>query len=315
MIQEFILKNLSTLEEVKFGQDLDCDYIYESGGLDWGSVPGVHNVYNYPGQIGDSISSSKINNRDVTVQAYAYYVLSEEEREEFGRDWVPYAYEKIKQKKEMLNRLINPLDYIRITVGEYYIEGKPSATVQYGTEERNNNIFFCKFMFSLFCANPMFKKITQIVTVLSGDFGGFFFPLSIPQSGYRIGYRDNYLTLEVENEGNSEIGAKIILTAKSSIQNPKVINESNGQSFTIFKTMSEGEEIVINTSDGQQKGVFGTYNGVTSSYLRYWDFSVNDWIKMKPGKNSISYETDNGSELDLDVKVELNPEKFGLEEM
>jgi len=315
MIQEFILKNLSTLEEVKFGQDLDCDYIYESGGLDWGNIPGTHNTYNYPGQIGDSISSSKINNRDITIQAYSYYVLNEDEREEFGRNWIPYAYDKIKEKKEVLNRLINPLDYIRITVGDYYIEGKPEATVQYGVTEEDNNVFFCKFMFSIFCADPMFKKITQTVTVLSGDFGGFFFPLSVPESGYRFGVRKNYLKLDVKNEGNSEIGGKIIITAKGAINHPTILNESNGESFTINKDLVEGEQVIVNTIDGAGRGIIGILNGVTYSYLQYWLFNSNNWIKFKPGISVISYSCTNHEENLMDVKIEINPAKFGLEEM
>ena len=315
MIQEFVLKNLSTLEEVKFGQDLDCDYIYESGGLDWGDIPATHNTYNYPGQIGDSISSSKINNRDITVQAYAYYVLNEDEREEYGRDWVSYAYAKIKEKKEVLNRLINPLDYIRITVGEYYIEGKPEATVQYGTTEDENNIFFCKFMFTIFCANPMFKKLTQTINVLSGDLGAFFFPLAIPPTGYQFGIRDDYLRLEVKNEGNSEIGGRITITAKGTVNKPTVTNQDNGQSFTINKQLVNGEQVIISTIDGPDKGVTGILNGVVSSYLQYWMFNSNDWIKFKPGLSILVYDSQDHSPELIDIKVEINPEKFGLEEM
>lgn len=315
MIRQFVMKNLSTLEEVTFGQDIDCDYVYESGGLDWNNIPATHNTYNYPGQIGDSISSSKINNRDITIEAYAYYVLSEDERAELGRDWIEYAYDKIKEKKETLNRIINPLDTVRITVGNYYIEGKPSATVKYGVTEYDNNIYFCKFLISIFCANPMFKKITQSVMLLSGDFGTFFFPLAIPTTGYKFGVRVNYLSLVVENEGNSEIGAKIILTAKDYIQVPTILNESNGQQFTIHKNLNAGEKVVINTSDGSEKGVIGTYQGVTSSYLKYWDFAQNDWMKFKPGFSTVSYTTLNQAEDKLDVKIEINPEKYGLEDM
>lgn len=315
MVSNFVLKNLSTLEEVVFGQQMDCDYIYESGGLDWGSIPASHNVYNYPGQIGDSISSSKINNRDVTIQAYAFYVLNEDERAEVGRGWVDYAYEKIKEKKEKLNRIINPLDYVRITIGDYYIEGKPSATVQYGATEAENNVYFCKFLITIFCANPMFKKLTQTVTVLAGDHGGFFFPLSLPDSGFIFGVRNNYLKLNVENDGNAEIGARIIITAKGAVNQPSILNEENGQHFTIKKNLVLGEQVIVTTMDGAKRGVIGILNGVESSYLKYWAFNANDWIKFKPGFSEVSYSCLNEAEALMDVRVEINAEKFGLEEM
>jgi len=315
MVREFMLKNLSTLEEVKFGQDIDCDYIYESGGIDWGSIPASHNLYNYPGQIGDNISSTKVNNRDVTIEAYAYYILDEEERSSIERkDWVEYTYQKIKQKKEVLNRLINPLNFIRLTIGEYYIEGKPNATVQYGAIEEENNAYFCKFMISIFCADPMFKKITQTITAIAGDMGAYFFPLFFQPTGKIFGVRNDFLLLEAENEGDIEIGGIITIEAKREIVNPSLENLSNGHKIKINKTMSEGDMYIINTVEGSSKGIWSRSGVEDTSILAYWDFD-NDWMKFEPGKSLISYTCDNQNEIYMDVKIEINPAKYGLEEM
>lgn len=315
MIREFVLKNLSTLEEVKFGQDIDCDYVYESGGLDWGSIPATHSVYNYPGQIGDNISSTKVNNRDVTIQAYAYYILDDEEKRSIAREnWSEYTHNKIKQKKEVLNRLINPLNFVRLTIGDYYIEGKPSATVQYGAIEAENNVYFCKFMISIFCADPMFKKITQTITAIAGDSGSFFFPLFFQPIGKIFGVRNNFLMLEAQNEGDIEIGGVITIEAKGEIINPSLENLSNGHKIKINKTMSEGDVIVINTVDGSAKGIWSKRDLVTASILYAWDFD-NDWMKFEPGTSLISYTCDNQNEIYMDVKIEINPARYGLEDM
>ena len=315
MISKFTLQNLSTLETVVFGQDFDCDYIYESGGLDWGNIPANHSVYSYPNQIGDSFSSTKVNNRDISIEAYAFYVLTEDERISNSRfDWNSISYEKIKEKKALLNRLINPLDTLRLTIGNYFIEGKASATPQYGVEEKDNNIHFCKFAIGIFCANPMFKKITEEITVIAGDTGAFVFPLVLPPSGLVVGVRDNYLMLDVDNEGDIEIGGVITITAKNTIVNPVIENVGTGEQIILNHTMVDGEVIVINTSDGSKKGIWGTINGVTSSYLYMWDFS-NTWMKFKPGRSIVSYSCDNGEELNMDVKIEINPAKYGLEDM
>ena len=316
MINSFDLKNLSLLEEIHFGQDFDCDFIYEDGGLDWGNVPATHNTYNYPNQVGDSISSSKINNRDITITAYSFYILSEDEKIEVGREnWYKYCYEKIKEKNEILNRVINPLNYVRLTIGDYYIEGKPSATPKYGTTVSDNNLYFCKFMISIFCANPMFKKITQTTSLLSGDLGAFFFPLFIPSYGKIMGVRNNYLMLEVDNEGNAEIGGIITITAKGEVVNPVIENFNTGEQFRIYYTMQQGDIITINTSDGGEKGIWGTINGITSSFIKYMSFSASTWLKFKAGRTILVYSTDNQSEEELDIKVELNPQKYGLEDM
>lgn len=315
MISSFVLQNLSSLVSVKFGHDYDCDFLYQPGGLDWGNIPATHNTYNYPNQIGTSFSSSKINNRDISIEGYAYYVLTDDERVINAREsWEDYAYEKIKQKKKILNELINPLNLIRLTIGDYYIEGKPSATPKYGVADSENNIYFCKFLITIFCADPMFKKITQTITTIAGDYGMFFFPFFIKPSGYVFGVRNNYLILEVDNEGDIDIGGKIIITAMGEIVNPTVTNMENGQTIKVNKTMIEGETITINTRDGQEMGIWGEIGPTRSSYLQYWDFN-NDWIKFSPGLSMIGYSCDNQAETKMDIKIEINPARFGLEEM
>ena len=160
----------------------------------------------------------------------------------------------------------------------------------------------------------MFKKITQTITTISGDSGMFFFPFIIKPIGYVFGVRNNYLVLEVDNEGDVEIGGKVTITALGEIVNPVITNMENGQQMKINKTMVEGEVIVINTNDGKDRGIWGYINLTRSSYLHYWDFD-NDWIKFSPGLSLIGYGCDNQAETKMDVKIEINPARFGLEEM
>lgn len=316
MITEIIATNKTLNTKCKFGQDLDCDYLYKDGGIDWGNVPANHNTYDYPNQIGDTISNSKSKNRDITIEAYVYYVPSGDETRGMTRQQIiEYCYSKIKEKKKKLNDFVNPQHYIRLSIGDYYIEGKPEATPQYGIEQEDNNEYFCKFIFSIFCDNPMFKKNTETKTVLNGDRGVFHFPLIFePSPRLIMGIRVNYLMLMVENEGNAAIGGKIILIAKGEIENPVITNLITDEFIKIHKTMQLGEKIVINTADGSEKGIFGTIAGVESDYLQYWDFD-NTWLKFESGPTLIGYSTENQSEALLDVSVELNPVKYGLEDM
>ena len=316
MVTEFVLQNMASNKAVKFGQDIDCDYLYQSGGLDWGNIPASHHVYNYPDQIGSTFSSSKINERDISIEGYVYYILSDNERVMYRREqWAEYGYGKIKEKKKLLNELINPLDDIRLTIGEYYIEGKPSATVQYGTTEEENNVYFCEFLISIYCANPTFRKLTDVITVLSGDTGAFHFPMVIPPTGLIFGARKSYLMLAVQNDGDVEVGGKITISAKGNVSNPEIENVINGQKLRINKSMSAGETIVINTEDGSGRGVIGGTSEPYSSYLQYWDFTYNDWIKFEPGTSLIGYSSSSSSESLMEVSIQMNPAKFGLEEM
>lgn len=316
MISNFSILNETTGDSYTFGQNISCDYLYKSDGLDWGSVTANHNTYNYPNQVGVSISSTKLNSRDIFIQGYVFYILSDEEKIGLNyKQMAEYAYGKIKEKKVMLNELVNPSDYLKIIIGDYFIEGKPSSSIVYGNTEEDNNMYFCKFLISIFCANPMFKKNTIVETVIQGSEPAFHFPFSIPQNeGIIFGTRFNYLLLSVENEGGVSVGGRIILEAKGDIENPTLEKLLTGEKIKINKTLRYGEKIIIDTTDGKNRGVIGGFNEVYTNYLRYWDFS-NTWFKFDVGTTLVGYSTDDSSENLLDVVIELNPEKYALEEM
>lgn len=316
MVSNFTLTNLATEETLRFGQEVGVDFLFQDGGIDWGSAPASHNTYTYPGQIGVSISSTNIREREITISGFAFYVVSNPEREGMTyEEYVKYGYEKILKKKDILNKIINPEDYVRITVGEYYIDGKPDSSVRFGDTEETNNQFFCKFFISIYCENPMFKKKTIMQTMLSGNIPKFHFPLVFTkEKGIIFGIRKKYQLIEVENEGSIKIGAIITFKSKGVVANPAIENLQNGQKIVINKTLQEGEEVVINTNDGPEKGIKGFVDGQELNYFKYWDFE-NNWMKFNPGTSLLGYSVQSENESLLEVYVELNPVKFGVEEM
>lgn len=314
MVKGFVFRNMTTGKEATFGQSVGDDYLWTA--LDWGSIPAAHSTYEYPGQVGSTISSTKLKTRDISVTGYVAYVMSKEELGTVHRDdRLAYGYEKIKEKKAFLNEVINPNDFIRLTVGDYYIEGKPQSTVVYGKDGDTNNSYFCEFTFTLMCGNPMFKKLTQTKTILSGEIPMFHFPWILDDSkGYVMSVRNAYSLLTVENEGNVPVGGKITLEATGDVVRPTVENVETGETITLTKTMRRGEVVVIDTSDGKSKGVWGGMGEPTENYFKYWSVS-NTWFKFQQGVTLIGYSTGNSSDSLLQVTVELNPEKFNLEEM
>lgn len=316
MIPGFILQNLTTYEKVSFGQTVDDNYIYNDGDIDWGNAPADHSTYSFPNQTGSYISNTKIKERDVTISGYCFYVPTNYDIRTYGRDTInKIVYENIKEKKDLLNRIVNPNDYISIKIGNYYLFGKPNESVKYGSVESENNKYFCKFYFTLFCNNPMFIKYDNVKEFIGKSLPMFHFPLTIPTvKGIMFGRREEYSILPVENEGNTDIGAVIFLKAKGEVKNPKIENLSTNESFVIQKTMQAGEEIIVTTLNGAERGIEGVINSEHFNYFRYWDFE-NDWIIFPRGTSLIAYSTDNQSENLLDVSIDIKPEMFALEEM
>lgn len=316
MVTEFVIENQTTNDVCTFGQTVDKNYLFKDGDIDWGVAEAEHSKYSYPGQVGTYISMTNLRERNVSIAGYVYFIVSKEERNRMGlQESHEYAYEKIKEKKKFLNALVNPNHFLKVIVGDYYLLGKPTQSIKYGTTFQENNEYFCRFYIDILCNNPMFFKITETKTVISSNVPMFMFPLAIPRiKGFYFGVRQNYLMLAIDNEGDTEIGGKIILKALDEIVNPTIENVISGEKITIDKTMQKGDKIIINTNKGSEQGVVGIVNGFEENFFKYWNFG-NDWIKFQKGITLLGYYTDNGNENFLDVSVELNPQKLGLEEM
>ena len=314
MVSGFIIENQTTKQRCTFGFNPNMDYVYKENGLDWGYAPASHSTYFYPQQVGENISVTNVTGRDITFTGYVHYIPTVADRSNYDKStWETLVHEKIKEKKKILNALINPMDYLKITVGNFYLEGKPSRSVQYGDTRESNNEWFCMFVINIYCPNPMFHKVVAPNTIISGSSPGWHFPLSIPDTGFKFSTRVDYLVISVENEGDTSVGGIITLTAEGEVINPTIENIETGESLTVYKTMVSGEVIEIDTRQGSVRGIKGGIGEATSNYFQYWDFE-NDWVQFGVGSVLVGYSADSSTESLLNVKIEIRPEKYGLEE-
>lgn len=316
MISGFKLINKENRNFITFGQTISSECLYKEDGLDWGSAPATHNTFSYPSQLGEYISSTNVKGRDISITGYVYYIPSEAEKSDIpASKLLEYCYEEMNKKKEILNNIVNPTQVVRLEIGSYYIEGKPSRSIVYGSNIESNNQYFCSFLISIFCNNPMFRKITLPNTILSGTEPAFRFPLIFPQGkGIIMGIRSNYRLIAIDNEGNVPTGGIIWIKSNGTVTNPTITNIATGEFITINKTMTEGEIIEINTNDGNEKGIKGYINDEELNYFKYWDFE-NTWIKFPIGTTLIGFSTKEGDESLLEIQITMNPLKYALEDM
>lgn len=316
MFASFILENQSTKQRVEFGQAFTSEYVYKDGDIDIGAVNTAQNTYSYPYQVGLSISNTTIKTRQLSIKGYIFYTPTLAEIEsvggENGRILSEIITKKIEEKKAILNALVIPDDYLRMYIGDYYIEGKPDESIKYGSTEAENNEYFCAFLIEIYCSNPMFRKVKETISNIATSIGSFHFPLVLKPYGIPISTRKSYQLIYAENEGNATIGGIIHIEAKTTVENLEIVNVTTGERIKINKTLQSGEKITINTNDGNDKGIFGTIGLVTENYYKYWDFD-NSWMKFPQGLSLIGYSTDNETEKYVDIKIEMYPEKYNLE--
>ena len=317
MIDTIILQNLTTKNTLEMGKSFGHKYIIEDNGIDWGDVEAVHNRYTNLTGIGNIITSTKLDTRRVSItgrvcpthtikqisQMYDVYTAKEIEEKRF---------EEIKDAEKPLSQLINPLHYIRIRLGNYYIDGKPTTSIQYSHKEKENNEIYCKFTFTLDCSDPMFHFKTVLETQLSGLVGGFHFPVIIPKNeGMHFGNLIRYQLIAVQNMGDVDIGALIRIVAKGEVVNPRISSVYGEEEIVVNKTLHAGEIVEIDTNERTIVG-YHSQGSAGENDFSYWDFD-NSWIQFTVGANLIGYSADDDTQNAMDITIRTNPSFFAVE--
>lgn len=258
----------------------DADYLLYEGSINWGNISITHNTFQYSQQIGKSLTNSVVGTRDVSISG-----------------WIIGTKDEIGAKKKRLSTIINPLDDVEIDVGSWRIAGRPSSNVTFSTNRTENNSVVCKFLIQIYCPYPLFTSIRLYGRKLSEDEGMFKFPWILPSTGVIMSTRKLSSITAITNAGNVEVGCIITLEAKSTVNNPRIINLSTGEYIKINKTMVTGEVITINTTKGSRSVVGHIGNAEDTNYFDYFDFD-NVWLQLPVGSTSVGYRTydDEGKE-------------------
>lgn len=286
MIESLLLTNTVTLQSILFDRD-DSDFVLDE--VDLGVVNGTHHSYKYVNQIGIYINSTTLEQRTVSIKGYV-----------IGDD-----YGLLEENKNTLNRFINPLQAVDITIlDKYKLTFKPDYSIKYSAPYKDNNEVLCKFLIQGTCPDPLFTTLGEQSAVI-GTVKKFHFPLIIPQNvGILMGLRTSSLFLNLNNTGDVATGMLIEFTCTSNVKNPKLINVDTQEFIQIDKTIVPGEKIVVSTISGE-KYIRGTLNGVESNYFGYLNYE-STWMQLNTGLNTLKYDADDNL-TGLEVSVSFLP--------
>lgn len=284
--RRFVKFTMEPVRGITSGTDTSFCLLDDDYGINYGTVPGNLSTYTWPGQHGNSVSSVKLEPREIAFTGYAYYWLTDEEKRERRSERERIAREGLEKKKWLLDAVFTPLNEISVlftfvkenedgtkTRKQWKISGYPVSSVAYGQAVSENNSAFCKFTCSLLCNNPLF----------SGD--------SVTASVSRPGPT---VTVTTRYPNAVPWGAVFRISVTSgSVLNPVVVVSHpfyQGYANVMHKmnvkmTLTAGDSLVINTIDGQ-RGVYKTWTDSSGTHkedcLKYWDFD-NKWVQLQGG--------------------------------
>lgn len=287
MVESVILKNLTTLQSVLLDKD-DSEFVLEEADL--GTIEGTHHSYKYVNQVGVYINSTTLEQRTISLSGWV----------------VGDTYAELKANKEILNRLVNPVQTIELTVFEKYtLSFKPDYSIKYSVSYQENNEVLCKFLIQGTCADPLFSVKARESVLVASTIPKFHFPLIIPQNeGIIFGLREPSLLATLQNNGDVDTGMVITFSCTSAVTNPSILNVNTREQIKINKVLAVGEQIVISTGSGE-KYIHGIIGGKELNYFQYLDFD-SVWMQLHTGENLLKYDADANSG-GLEVSISFLP--------
>ena len=319
MIDQITITNQTTDVSVDFYKTFGHAFLLETDGINWDAAPATHNTYTNLTGVGNIITSTKIGSRTISITGRVcsphtikeictlYNVVTIDEVNE-------KRLEEIESAKKVLSALFNPESVLRITAGDFHIDGKPTSSVKYSNTWKENNEIYCKFTISLFCEYPLFKYKSMTEVPLSGISGGFHFPVVIPKpNGMHFGKIIPYQLIVVNNDSDISLGGVFTLKADEPITGPIVLTDVyNQKTMRLVKSLASGEIVKIDTTTRTIKG--SVDGGLTfTSYLQYWDFD-NDWIQFGVGGTVIGYSAEGYSYRYLKISIDIDKGFYSLED-
>ena len=320
MIQELQIINKVNGQQLSLAMDGSTQYVLDE--VDW-DVPSVSfSEYRVPFQIGVSLYGTEIGTRKPSITGY---VVSKVHGMEFlGKGWNEFLeaqLQDVEQKKYELNRVINPLQDIRVIVGDYFIEGRPSSAVKFSSKENENNEVLCMFTIDINCFSPMFRLNKGKQTVLAMVQPKFRFPWILKETGNIMGIVSNNKIVNVINDGGCDIGGIIKLEAVvGTVQNPTIFNVDTQEQFMIRLKLLEGDYLLINTKIGEENVIHHHVNYLSTGKSK--DENViadviegSTFFQFKQGSNLYGYSVEQGSNAFVNLTIDMDELFFNLKGM
>ena len=290
MVESITLENAYTGATLTLTQEVGEFFILDN--VDWGKVESTHHSYSFVNQIGEYVTSTSLDTRNVTVTGW---VIADD-------------VETLEGRKMFLSRFVDPRYTIVLTYQDYKLEFLPDTSIEYPNSYSENSDVACKFVIDGYCADPLFMQKDDSLIEAASTEPMFHFPLTIsetpdPPGGVVFGLRQPSKFVEVVNEGEVETGMKIVFKALGTVVNPSLTSASTLEFFKVNKTMTAGEEIVVNTNPGS-KSIIGKIDDTEKNYFKYRDLD-SEWLQLSVGLNIFRYDADK-NEQNLDVYIYFN---------
>ena len=262
------------------------DYIgYWLGVVDWGTVEGKNRTYQYSNQLGETIVSTSIGSRDLSIEGW---VIDIEEN-------------SMKQRCEFLNRFISPVEDYTLSYGDWQIDFRPSSSISYSRQRNSNNSILRKFLIQGTCAFPFFSTAIPVIAPFDLSTKQFRFPTTFGQPAPLIfATTEKLYNTRINNPGGFSVGVTIRIDFVGNVTNPRIRDLKTNQLIGVNRTFENGERLTIVTVAGQKSMTLRRSDQTEENVIKNRHVETS-WLQLSPGSNVWALDCD-----DLQQRANMN---------
>lgn len=257
-----------------------------------------HNTYSYSNQLGTSIASTAVGERDITIKGYVV---------EIGQN-------TLQERCDVLNDFFNPLDDYTLYFKGYKIGFRPDGPVIWSREFKSNNQAGRQFMIQATAPFPLFTAAESTVVTFDTEERLFRFPTSFGSAApFAFAVTSEVYGVDIYNAGGANTGVVAQMTFTGSVTNPRLVNRTLGKFIGVDYTFSAGEMLEISTVSGDKHLILTNGAGQTSSLMKQRNVGTV-WWQLTPGMNAISFTCDDTTEIgNMSVALFYSPLRWEVE--
>lgn len=221
---------------------------------------------------GSILNSAKIETRDIAITIKPKIPVEENRQR---------LYKYFRVKKEIM----------------IYFENENRNVKIKGIVENVDGSLFTQsqtIVINIICMKPFFEDRNIKKDDMSTTEDLFEFPFMIEKEGVEFSRINKELTKEILNDGDTETGVIIELTANGEVVKPIIYNVETREYFGLNITLQSGDVVTINTNNFNKKVEllrYGETRNIINNIVK-----GNKWFKLNPGYNTFTYQCEEGEE-------------------
>lgn len=265
---------------------------YWLGPVDWGQVQGTHQTYSYVNQVGESIVSTTVGTRPLSITGWVVDI-------EGGT---------MRDRCDFLNAFISPVEDYSLEYKGKKIRFRPDISVAYSPEYMKNNEKVRRFLIQGTCPFPLFTDQEDTEVPFDQLKKLFRFPTGFGRAEPLVfAVTGKAYSVVVNNRGGFSTGFVARIRFSGEVQNPRVKSMTTGKFIGVNRTFSRGEQLEISTVPGSKHLILWTAGGEKVDLIKFRDFQTS-WIQLQPGENRLALEcADLDQRAGMDVTVYYTP--------